>query len=340
VPQIGFGRREDLEDEDEFPRIALVRDVLIVPSPGHLANEQDWLDNPPVEDAVDLGDGVFIERLRGEDSDLPDQVMDASSSRGLNYRPIRQFGQLYAFWRQIPREEWDGPQMHAWDPTQAIAEALALSRFVLDNAHSVEFAGRVLDRSDGHRQIACSLGYDGRIAYRVRKDRFWLTTAEAEELRQLLDQYRTVEEALPDRVRRALWHADRSCYCRYIHEAVGNIVTGFEALLNTGEDEPIAAQFVKRSHALAAGLGIETSRSYWTWVYDVRSKAVHGAEGRLLVPAGWEETAGDPPRDVARLAQAQEVLRLALRNAIEDEQFRRVFESEESIRDRFPLDEP
>jgi hypothetical protein len=340
VPQIGAGQPGDLEDEDEFPRVVLVRDVLVVPSPGHRANEQDWLDNPPVEEAVDLGNGVFVGRLRGDDSELPDQVMDASSAAGINYRPTRQFGQLYSFWREIPRDEWDGPKMHSWDATQAIGEALALSRFVLDNAHSFEFAGRVLDRSDGHRRIACSLGYDGRIAYRVRKDRFWLTTAEAEELRQLLAQYRAVKKALPDRVRRTLWHADRSCYCRYIHEAVGNIVTGFEALLNTGEDEPIAAQFVKRSQALAAELGVETSRSYWSWVYDVRSKAVHGADARLVVPAGWDETTGDPPRDVARVAQAQDVLRHALRKAIEDEGFRGVFQSEDSIRRRFPLEEP
>jgi Apea-like HEPN len=126
----------------------------------------------------------------------------------------------------------------------------------------------------------------------------------------------------------------------HIHEAVTNIVTGLEALLNTGEDEPIAAQFVKRSQALATELDIQTSRSYWNWVYDVRSKAVHGAEAHLVVPAGWDETEGDPPRDVARIARAQDVLRLVLRKAIEDEAFRAVFENEESIRRRFPLEEP
>jgi hypothetical protein len=63
------------------------------------------------------------------------------------------------------------------------------------------------------------------------------TPAEAEELRGVLDQYRAVKDGLPERVGRSLWHADRSCYCRYIHEAVTNIVTGLEALLNTGEDE-------------------------------------------------------------------------------------------------------
>src|SRR5207248_9466767 len=137
--EIGAERRENLKGADDFPEIVVVRDVLVVPSPGHRANERDWLDNPPVEDAVDLGNGVFVERLRGDDGDLPDQVMDASTASGQNYHATRQFGQLYSVWREIPREEWDGARLHAWDPTQAIAEAIALSRFVLDNAHSFEF---------------------------------------------------------------------------------------------------------------------------------------------------------------------------------------------------------
>jgi hypothetical protein len=111
-----------------------------------------------------------------------------------------------------------------------------------------------------------------------------------------------------------------------------------EALLNTGEKEPIAAQFVKRSQALARDLGTETSRSYWSWLYDVRSKAAHGAESTLVVPSGWDETPGDPPADVAKIARAQDVLRKAIRKTIEDEDFRGVFESEESIRARFPLE--
>jgi hypothetical protein len=335
MPQLGAGR-EDFDDEVEFPDIDRVRDVLVVPSPGHRANEQDWLDNLAVEAAVDLGNGVFIERL---DQELAEQVMDASTARGLDFEATRQFGQLYSFWREVPEVEYEGHQS-AWDTAQAISEVIALSRFVLDNAHSSEFVGRVIDRSDGHRRIVPLLGYDGRIAYRSRKDRFWLTTAEAEELRRLLDQYRAVKGLLADRLRRALWHADRSCYCQYINEAVTNITAGLEALLNTGEEEPIAAQFVKRSQAVAGELGIETSRSYWNWIYDVRSRAVHGAEAKLVVPAGWDETPGDPPADVAKIARAQDVLRKTIRRALEEEEFRIVFESEESIRGRWPLEEP
>jgi hypothetical protein len=335
MPQVNAGRPDDFDDELEFPDIERVRDILVVPSPGHRADEQDWLNNPPAEAAVDLGSGAFIERL---DQELAEQVMDASTARGLNFAAARQFGQLYSFWREVPQAEYEGA-LFAWDTSQSISEVIALSRFVLDNAHSFEFVGRVIDRSDGHRRIVPLLGYDGRIAYRSRKDRFWLTTAEAEELCGLLDQYRAVKDVLPDRVRRALWHADRSCYCRYINEAVTNIASGLEALLNTGEEEPIVAQFVKRSHAVAGELGLETSRSYWSWVYDVRSKAVHGAEAELVVPAGWDETPGDPPVDVAKIAKAQDVLRKTIRRALDEEEFRMVFESQESIRNRWPLGE-
>ena len=224
-----------------------------------------------------------------------------------------------------------------WDPSQALPEVIALSRFVLDNAHSFEFAGRVIDRDDGLRRIVPLFGLDGRSAYRSRNDRFWLTAAEAAELRTLLDRYRTVKDELPDRVKRALWHADRSSYSRYINEALVNIATGLEALLNTGEEEPITAQFTRRSKQLADAFGIETSGRYWGLVYGVRSRIVHGEESRLLAPAGWDETTDDPPADVAKVANAQDMLRRAVRRAIEDEEFALVFASEEAVRNSFPL---
>jgi hypothetical protein len=332
APEIGAGHPE--ETEDEFPRTERVRDVLVVPSPGHRADEQDWLDNPPVDAEVDLGNGVFLARLT--DDDVAEQVIHASIPRGLNHDATRQFGQLYSFWREVPEAEYDG-NLFAWDPAQAIAEAIALSRFLLDNAHSFEFAGRVIDRAEGRRRIAPLTGHDGRIAYRSRKDRFWFTTDEAQTLRALLDHYRAVKDELPDRVSRALWHADRSCYCRYINEAVTNIATGLEALLSTGEDEPITAQFTKRAKAVADELGIETSLTYWSWVYDARSKNVHGAESKLVAPVGWDETDDDPPPDVVKIAKAQDVLRAAIRKSIEDDDFRAEFASDETVRARWPL---
>jgi hypothetical protein len=51
---------------------------------------------------------------------------------------------------------------------------------------------------------------------------------------------------------------------------------------------------------------------------------------------GWDETAGDPSRDVAHIAQAQDVLRTAVRHAIEGEEFQLVCADVQLIRERFP----
>ena len=135
MPQIGAGRPPDADawDESQFPRMVRVRDVLVIPSPGHRANPEECMEYHEVEGPVDLGNGVMLERLR--DDDVAEQVIHASTPRGLNHEPMRQFGQLYSFWREIPEGEWNGQGMYDWDTTQAIGEAIVISRLVRDNAH-------------------------------------------------------------------------------------------------------------------------------------------------------------------------------------------------------------
>ncbi len=343
MPQIGAGRPPDADDWDdpELPEMELMRDILVIPSPGYLADPDEWMEHRAVEGPVDLGNGVMLERLRQVDGvDVAEQVIHASVPRGLNHDATRSFGQLYSFWREIPEAEWNSQGMFNWDTTHAIAEAVVISRLVLDNGHSYEFAGRVFDRDDGHRRIAPLNGYDGRTAYRARKSRFWFTEPEANELRTLLDQYRAAKANLPARVERALGQAERSAQSRFITDAVAHIATGLEALLNTNEEEEITKQFVKRSKQLADELGIDgTSNTYWSWIYKKRSEVVHGAESKLVAPAGWYESDEEPPADVKKIAKAQDVLRAAVRKAIEDEQFRALFESDEAIAARWPLDQ-
>jgi hypothetical protein len=145
-----------------------------------------------------------------------------------------------------------------------------------------------------------------------------------------------MKNELPERVTRALWHAERSCHHRYLQETVTNVVTGLEALLNTDEEQ-VTAQFTRRSRALADEFAIETSGTYWNWIYKARSKTVHGAAVELVAPAGWEETESDPPADVAKVAKAQDVLRTAVWKAIENEGFRSVFTDDQAIRERWPI---
>jgi hypothetical protein len=343
VPQIGAGRPPDADDwdEPEFPGMDMVRDVLVIPSPGYLADPDEWMEQPAVDSPVDLGNGVMLERLGPVDNvDLAEQVIHASLPRGFNFDSARSFGQLYSFWREISEQEWNNQGMFHYDPTQAIREAVAISRLVLDNAHGFEFAGRVFDRDDGDRKIAPLTGHEGRTAYRARKARFWFSEPEANELRTLLDQYRAVKDDLPDRVKRAFWDAEQSSMSRYITEAVAQIATGLEALLNTDENEAITAQFVKRSRQLADELGIEgTSNTYWSWIYKKRSEVAHGSESTLVAPVGWYESDEEPPEDVKRIAKAQDVLRSAVRRAIENDEVREVFESDDAIAERWPLEQ-
>lgn len=95
---------------------------------------------------------------------------------------------------------------------------------------------------------------------------------------------------------------------------------------------------MKRSKQLADELGIDgTSHTYWTWIYNARSKVVHGAEAELVAPEGWYEGDEEPPADVKKIAKAQDVLRATARRAIEDDDFRAVFESKDAITARWPL---
>ncbi len=48
MPNIGAGRPPELEGDDpDFPEIALVRDVLTIPSPGHMADPDEWMQTGP-----------------------------------------------------------------------------------------------------------------------------------------------------------------------------------------------------------------------------------------------------------------------------------------------------
>lgn len=48
----------------------------------------------------------MLERLRGDEADLAEQVIHAALPRGQNFEPVRQFGQMYSFWRDVPVREW------------------------------------------------------------------------------------------------------------------------------------------------------------------------------------------------------------------------------------------
>lgn len=314
--------------------MARVRDILIVPTDDRFRDLPEWETHPPAGwDGVpaDLGDGITIQRLETAEAET---VMDASAPAGKDFHPARQFGQLCSFVREVGEEEYEEAP-YACDGVGALGDTVALSRLVLDNAYCSEFAARVVEENGDITIIPIS-SYEERLAYRLREERFWLTVEEAAQLAALRDAYRAVSGALPDRVSRALWHAERSTHTRYLHEAVTQIVTGLEALLKTERHEA-TRQFTVRAPALAAELGFEPTGVDWAAVYAARSDASHGARVELFAPAGHAAGGAPPLEAVAQVAGAQDVLRTAVRKAIEDTDFRASFADDEAVRGRWPL---
>lgn len=315
--------------------VVRVRDLAVIPSVFDEATAEEFDAHPPAE-ASDLGHGLSLVRLPHDEAEL---VMNASSPRGHFFIAVRQFGQRYSFVSEVDLAAYR-ERPYGWDGDQRLGACIAMSRLVRDNSHCAEFAGRLIDYEDGEQQVVPLNGFEFRLAYRFKQDRGWLDAAEAVELATLVDAYFAIEPNWPRRVRRAINSCDRAAQLPYLSESQPRLVTGLEALLNT-HNSHTTKQFRERVRALAHDLGVEgLSKNLLDRMYKARSQAYHGSEVRLF--------SGDPaaPRGVLSASQQravdetillQQVLRSAARKAIEDADFRALFEDDAAIRDQWPV---
>jgi hypothetical protein len=282
---------------------------------------------------IDLGRGLRLERLNHDEAE---RVLTACLPRGHFFVPVRQFGQMYSLVAEVETEPaWNAP---AWNAKELISDALAMSRLVLDNGYSYEYAAQVFDHEGGEQHIRPAL-LTLQHTYRVRKTRDWLTDGEAEDLRALLNTYWSVKNALPERVQHALWLAEYVVTVRWLDVIAPLLVVAFEALTNTSKSL-VELQFKTRVPALAEEVGAPISTSQCDRMYDVRSRWVHGRRVSLYErkDASWEGPTDDQQRAaVERIAKMQDALRAVLRRCIEDAEFRAAFAEDEAIRSRWPV---
>jgi len=298
-------------------------------------------------DTIDLGGGIIIEQL---DRDTAELVMNACTPRGHYFLPVRQFGQRYSFVKEVSLDELD-ERHYAWDTDGTLDDALTLSRLIRDNGYSTEYAARLIDYEDGQRCIVYVHREDKSI-YRLRRDREWLDAPEGRELAALLAAYWHCREQLPPRVRRAMWRMAYAPRLRWADMVVPILIGGLEALLKIGRNG-LTRQFKKRAPVLAADVAVDGfDESLAERLYDGRSDWVHGSHVQLFagssssvkIPGEEEpeekEPEGPQSRDewsaLAEVALLQDVLRGAVRRAIEDAEFRQVFVADETIAERWP----
>lgn len=296
-------------------------DVALIP--GDFAPCGEY--TPAGADPIHLSEGLSLERLPSE---MAEEVLDAATPRGRDFDATRQFSQRYAFVRHHAPAE----PTFTFDSDGLLQTALQLSRLVVPNAHDTDYAVRIIDSFYITRpHVIVPLEPHARFfAFTAGEPpRAWLTDAEGRDLANLLTRFLDVRDGLSSRVKHGLWLAEWGARLPYLQLAVINTVTALEALVTTDRSR-LRAQFKHRSRAVADELGREIDDALLDRQYSARSEAVHGA----FVPVDEPDTQTD------ELAQLQRVLQLALRRAIEDDDFAAIFASADTIRERWPLPPP
>lgn len=272
----------------------------------------------PARDPIPLGSDLWIRQL---DRTVANRVMEACEPAGVEFRPTRQYGQIYSFVRTSP----PNADKFQWDPDRRLCTALALSRLVRPTATGTEYSARVRIDTDGQVVQIIPGATTGPLAQAYVKDEdrgARLTKDDAEELRSLLRCFDAVSHALPPRVLRALWNHEVAC-CTYWSELRWTtVVTALECLVHTDRRDS-TKQFTVRTVSLARKLDIDFGQADAGRAYDMRSSLVHG-QGFMANPA-----------DAKLLSVMEAVLRAAVRKAIEVDGFRNMFGDNNRIQAEF-----
>lgn len=278
--------------------VVRVRDVLLIP--GSAGANPDGVDLselamfPTLDieqgrrdaEPIDLGRGLSLTRLDGDEAEI---VLTACSSRGHYFVPVRQFGQMYSFVREVDLAEIDDARW-AWDRDDVIRDAVAMSRLILDNGYSTEYAARIFEYDEGEQQVMPIPIVQ--YAYRVRPTaREWMKTSEAHELRDLLAAYWAAGDELPDRVAHSIWNAEYLVSSRFLDVIAPLIVVALEALVNTSR-QLVTRQFAERVPPMTAEAGSPVSQSDCEQMYSARSRWVHGSRVPSIALRGRRASRG------------------------------------------------
>jgi hypothetical protein len=297
-----------------------ITDVVVIP-PHH--DDSDWSSGPPAGDPpIQLLPDLTLTHLHGDEVRLYDRACEPRHS---NFDPAGNAGQRYAFVRHPAPATPQG--LHNFDPDGVLHAALAMSRYVVLNAHCTEIAVRRIEGLRPEPQIVAVRPMNRFYAWRPRGGtRTHLTQEDAQQLGPLLATYLADQDRLPPRVRGAVWFCETSFRTYYYEIAYVHVVTALESLLKVRRGRA-TEQFCRRVPALARSVGIRgITRRRAAAFYNRRTRSVHGRYLRVdaAVPATRE------------LAAMQRVLVAALRRAVEDREFRCVFTGPR-IEQRWPV---
>jgi hypothetical protein len=274
----------------------------------------------PVIDRIDLGYDLFLQRLDGA---VAMAISTHCSAGGV----ASGVAQRYAFVRAFPDEF----EQARFDDDERLQIAIGLSRLVHPTSIGLEESAQVWGSIDDPTGITVTPGpitgpaSEAYIVDTTRPD--WLTPADALQLRARLAVYFDGGRAVPDRVRRGLWHHEFAARALDMAARWTSVVTGLEALFNTDKDF-ITRQFKGRCAAVADELGISLTRRQADTAYQQRSRLSHGAA--TGVDAGTRQL----------YILIERLLREILRRGLQDPAWRARFSDDSAVRAAWPIEIP
>jgi hypothetical protein len=166
----------------EAGEVLRVRDVLVVEVAdvvGDVSTAEEYQAHPPAgcprsvggrrlrPPPFELGRGVTLGRLERHETDL---VRGACEMRGHFFRPVHGGGVRYAYARDVTDLALDAhgiARPGPWDGDRSIAMAVAISRWLRDNATGADLAARIVDFDCGQQQVIPHRSYESGHAYRL-----------------------------------------------------------------------------------------------------------------------------------------------------------------------------
>jgi|SRR6516164_287144 len=123
------------------------RDVVIHTNAPIFGKEHEARKSPPIQERIELNEQVWIGPL---DLETANAIMDTCDPKTLGVMPpVRQFGHLYAFVREIPGYA----DIHRWDHDNELAGVIGLSRLIHPTSIGFDYAARIGYESSGVKQI-------------------------------------------------------------------------------------------------------------------------------------------------------------------------------------------
>lgn len=274
---------------------------------------------PPIQTKLIIADDIFIDKLPREESL---KIFSACEPRGFNFRPQRQFGQLYSFIRTNAPES----PPTVWDSDKRLQLSIGLSRIIHPTTISFGYSSRVRYENNNIMEIIPGpvAGFGAQTWVASEEHRNWLTKSEGKELSTLFQTYQNTN--LPKRVKGAIWYLEYAFRSYYIDLRWPIICIGLEYLIHT-DIQKSTKQFTFRIAKLAEEVGMSNfNEDRAREVYTMRSTLVHG---QLLRDLGKYK--------FGLYEEVERLLRMILKKAILDSGFARIFESDNQIRERWPI---